>query len=162
MYLPGTGPVFSCCCCLLLLLLLLAAAAACMLCAAAAAVVQPHIARSRAPLQHQSVCRILFQACLATSDFRLCAAITIVDPGPKGFLVGARRRFQMALCALVSMLLLLRLQIASCSATDYDGISMPIAATGPLAPWVRQLHVVQNMHLQPDHFALRYTPTLSP
>ena len=28
------------------------------------------------------------------------------------------------------------LQFALCLATDFDGISMPIAATGPLAPWV--------------------------
>ncbi len=28
------------------------------------------------------------------------------------------------------------LQFALCLAADFDGISMPIAATGPLAPWV--------------------------
>ena len=45
------------------------------------------------------------------------------------------RLFQMFLNAVLFALL----QISVCLAVAFDGISMPIAATGPLAPWVRCL-----------------------
>ncbi len=87
-----------------------------------------------APQLYRCAYSIHPQAYFHSSQIRFEAAI--VDKlGINCLCQVARRLFQMPLIVVLFALL----QFSICLAADFDGISMPIAASGPLAPWVCQL-----------------------
>jgi hypothetical protein len=103
----------------------------------AADVLRHHLALAGTHLVVKATTAALF-ICVSPFHIRANQIVRIyfcTTLAPKVSPVAARRRLRMPWDALVLALL----QFSICLAAEFDGINNPIAATGPLAPWVSYL-----------------------